>query len=101
MPSLVEQAIASAFPGRLYLSPGEALRLVPGTTPSHPENAAYQRILRGTFPFPTRLVGGRRVVSVLDIARSLTEDPTPPLTSRRRGRPRKIATPDQVAGAAP
>jgi len=91
MPSFVEQALQSAFPGRLYLSPGEALSLVPGTTPSHPENAAYQRILRGTFPFPTRLVGGRRVVSVLDIARSVTDDAVTPPTPRRSGRRRKIA----------
>jgi hypothetical protein len=90
MPSFVEQALQSAFPGRLYLSPGEALSLVPGAPPSHPENAAYQRILRGTFPFPTRLVGGRRVVSIWDIARSVTDEMAPP-ASQRRGRPRKIA----------
>ena len=90
MPSLVEQALQAKFPGRVYVSPGEALSLVPGATPRHAENAAYQRILRGTYPFPTRLVGGRRVVSILDIARSVTDGMAPPTVARRRGRPRKL-----------
>lgn len=91
MPSLVEQALQAKVPGRLYVSPGEALSLVPGGTPRHAENAAYQRILRGTFPFPTRLVGGRRVVSILDIARSVTDEMDLPTAAQRRGRRRKTA----------
>lgn len=91
MPTLVEQALQARFPGRVYVSPGEALSLVPGGAPRHVENAAYQRILRGTFPFPTRMVGGRRVVSVLDIARSVADDAGTPPTPRRSGRRRKTA----------
>lgn len=99
MPSLVDQALQVRFPGKIYLSPGEALSLVPGEAPIHPENAAYQRILRGTFPFPTRMVGGRRVVSILDVARSLTEDVVSSATLHHRGRPRKTQPAARVGGA--
>lgn len=91
MPLFVEQTLQAAFPGRVYLSLGEGLSLVPGRQPKHPDNAGYQRFLRGTYPFPTRLVAGQRVVSVLDIVRSLSDDTIPPPTPCRRGRRRKIA----------
>lgn len=92
--SYIEQVIQAAHPGRLYLSPGEALSLVPGVQPRQPESAAYQRILRGTYPWPTRLVAGRRVVAIADIiAAAGGADATAPAAAepRRRGRPRKRA----------
>ena len=88
MPSFVEQTLQTAFPGRIYVSPGEALALVPGLQPKHPESAAYQRILRGTYPFPTRLVAGRRVVAIADVVAAAGGDDTP--QPQPRGRPRKL-----------
>ena len=91
MPTFIEQTLQAAFPGRIYVSPGEALALVPGPQPKHPDSAAYQRITRGTYPFPTRLVAGRRVVALADLAGSISGDAPPSPSPRRRGRPRKVA----------
>lgn len=94
--------LQAQFPGRAMVSPGEALLTIPGLRPADPENAALQRRQAGTYPFPTKKIGGRVVVLLADIAGAMLAAPTtgtapeeietpaavaPP--SRRRGRPRK------------
>lgn len=94
MPTIVEQVLRAAFPGRLFLSLGEALRLVPGATPQNPDLAGYQRYLRGTYPWPTRLIAHRRVVAVADIVAAAAGDEAAPHAHDahgRGGRPRKVA----------
>lgn len=55
-----------------------------------PEQTARNKLVKGEFPIPTVLSGGRRFVHVQDLANyveSLRGNPTP-----RRGRPRKTAS---------
>lgn len=95
--SAVLGQLDARFGGRPAVTPGEALAALPGMAQADPESAAQQRIGRGTYPFPFRLVAGRNVVLVVDIAVVLAGvDPDQQATSqpaRRRGpgRPRKIA----------
>lgn len=51
--------------------------------------AARQSRARGTFPLPVRQAGSRLIVSVLDVAKFLDGELSPPLRSSRRGAPRK------------
>lgn len=87
------QAIAVKFPGCPILTPAQALQFTPGFEARDPENAAAQRITRGSFPFPLIKLGRRHAVLATDIAATLAqlahaqehEEPT-----RSRGRPRKL-----------
>lgn len=85
------------FGGRPAVTPGQALGALPGPTPADPDSAAGQRIDRGTFPFPFRLIAGRRVVAVVDVAAVLVgggpELPVQDQPPARRGpgRPKKAA----------
>lgn len=89
--------LESRFGGRPSLTPGEALSALPGASQADPDNAATQRIGRGSFPFPFRRIAGRNVVLLVDVASVLAGEVLPSVAEaptkfgRRPGRPRKAA----------
>lgn len=115
-------ALAAQYPGRFALSPGEALLVLPGPQPEHPDEAARQRRSEGSYPFRTRRIGGRLMVLLTDVAEALlsapvaldgtvaAENPVPRRHARTRagqveakrrpGRPRKTASASVEGGAA-
>ena len=62
----IAQSIAQQY-GRAIFSAGDALKIA-GLGGDNPANTARQLIYRRTYPFPYTKVGGRNVVSVIDIA---------------------------------
>jgi len=88
---IAREVVCAKFPGRLFLTLGEALAFTPAAPAADPESAGYQRFLRNTYPFPTIIVGNRRVVSVVSIAQAVAGEVPPPDKPRGRGRPRKLA----------
>ena len=87
---VAREVVCAKFPGRLFLTLGEALAFTPAAPAADPESAGYQRFLRNTYPFPTQIVGNQRVVSVVAIAQAVAGEVPPPEKPRRRGRPRKV-----------
>lgn len=90
----VLQSIAVRFPGVPVLTPGQALQCTPGFEARDPENAAAQRINRGSFPFPLIKLGHRYGVLPTEIAATLARlaHAAEPDTHEKRGpgRPRKF-----------
>lgn len=88
--------------GSAAVSPGEALRALPGSQAQDPASAARQRRHRGTYPFPIREIGQQRAVLISDIALVMlglsVADAAEPKAHKRPGRPRKSKS--QRAGGA-
>jgi hypothetical protein len=87
---IAREVVCAKFPGRLFLTLGEALVFTPAASAADPESAGYQRFLRSTYPFPTQIVGNQRVVSVVAIALAVAGESPPPHRPHGRGRPRKV-----------
>lgn len=89
------QAIGVKFPGCPILTPAQALQFTPGFDARDPENAAAQRIARGSFPFPLIKLGRRHGVLAADIAATLAQlahaAESDEEAKRGPGRPRKFA----------
>lgn len=83
-------ALQAKWPGRVCVTPGEALTVLPGQPPRDLEAAAIQRRMHGTYPFPVALTGNRRVVLIPDIAAALCALPTADGDCRIAGDPRVI-----------
>ncbi|MBW8075273.1 MULTISPECIES: hypothetical protein [Metallibacterium] len=102
------RALQARFDGQLTVTPGEALLATPTKSIQDPAGAARLQIHRGTFPYATLKIGGRRLVSVAEIARvlaggepascaaSISEEK--PARGKKRGAPRKTR-PAANAGA--
>jgi hypothetical protein len=100
----VFRALQARFDGQLTVTPGEALLATPTKSIQDPAGAARLQICRGTFPYTTLKIGGRRLVSLAEIARVLSggepasraaeiavETPVRVKKRVKRGAPRKIA----------
>lgn len=67
------RGLAAAHPA--ILTPGVPLAML-GAAAGDLEDAAAQRLKRGTYPYPTISMGGRRVVLLVDVAATLAAAPT-------------------------
>ena len=95
------QALVAQLGGRAVVPPGDALAAVLGDNMLDADYAAARRLARGKYPWPTILVGARRLVLVADVAATLcglsplTVTPVPERESekarRGAGRPRITA----------
>ena len=93
------RALHERHDGRMAVSSAEALQAVSPQRAADLAGAARLQISRGSFPFATLKIGGRRLVALAEIARVLAGGET---ASRaeiavetparvKRGAPRKIA----------
>lgn len=65
------RALNERHDGRMAVSPAEALQAVSPQRAADLAGAARLQISRGSFPFNTMKIGGRRLVALAEIARVL------------------------------
>lgn len=94
LPEEILRIIGVRYPGVVVLTPAEALVFDRRFHARNPDDAAAQRIARGTYPFPLVKRGRNWGVLVTDLANALAElSQTRPNEQPKRGpgRPRTRA----------